>query len=158
MPTRIFLVRHGATTLTAEDRIQRLAPLTLPGGVYRPLALEQTAIAHVAAGERAEAIGILGLALSLLSGLTPSAQDGAVRQLFLAPEPTYTLSAWEDGINAVHGMPSDAQPTAFIRLLLELAEDRARSYLNDARTSEIRIGLTRFQSHAPASSQATATR
>ena len=52
-------VMLGAEVLSPEDRIARLAPLTAPGGAYRPLALEQTAIAHVDAGDREAALGIL---------------------------------------------------------------------------------------------------
>lgn len=49
----------GAETLAPEDRLGRLSPLTAPGGSYRLLALEQTALAQLDAGDRDAAIGTL---------------------------------------------------------------------------------------------------
>jgi hypothetical protein len=45
--------------ISAEDRLARLQPLTLPGSPFRLPALEQVAIAHVAAGDEAAAIEVL---------------------------------------------------------------------------------------------------
>jgi hypothetical protein len=42
-----------------DDRIAALEPLSAPGGAFRPLALEQIALAHVEAGRSEEAIAIL---------------------------------------------------------------------------------------------------
>lgn len=48
-----------ANGLLPEERIERLAPLTLPGAPYRTLALEATAHAHVAAGDTDAALAVL---------------------------------------------------------------------------------------------------
>lgn len=45
--------------LDPQERIDRLEPLTIPGAPYRLLALEQTAMAHVAAGDDDAALGVL---------------------------------------------------------------------------------------------------
>lgn len=45
--------------MPAAERIDRLAPLTPAGAPYRPLALEQTALAHVANGNTEGALEIL---------------------------------------------------------------------------------------------------
>ncbi len=53
----------GAGEVPPADRIAMLEPLTSPGHTFRPLALEQTALAHVEAGDRDAALEILtGLA------------------------------------------------------------------------------------------------
>ncbi len=49
----------GAGEVAPSERIAMLEPLTAPGHTFRPLALEQTAIAHVEAGERDAALEIL---------------------------------------------------------------------------------------------------
>ncbi|WP_422072875.1 hypothetical protein [Tranquillimonas rosea] len=45
--------------LDPQERIDRLEPLIIPGAPYRLLALEQTAMAHVAAGDDDAALGVL---------------------------------------------------------------------------------------------------
>lgn len=55
----IKAVMLSGDTMPAADRIARLSPLTTPGNPFRPVALELTAQAHVAAGETAEALSIL---------------------------------------------------------------------------------------------------
>ena len=53
----------GAGEVPPAERIAMLEPLTSPGHTFRPLALEQTALAHVEAGDRDAALEILtGLA------------------------------------------------------------------------------------------------
>lgn len=49
----------GAEVVSPSERITLLEPLTSPGHTFRSLALEQTAIAHVEAGDRDAALGIL---------------------------------------------------------------------------------------------------
>jgi hypothetical protein len=49
----------GAGTVAPDARIAALEPLTLPGGAFRALALEQTALAHVEAGRGETAVTIL---------------------------------------------------------------------------------------------------
>lgn len=53
------VVSLQGSDMAPADRIQRLAPLTLAGAPYRALALEATALAHIAAGETQEALKIL---------------------------------------------------------------------------------------------------
>jgi len=53
----------GAGEVPPAERIAMLEPLTSPGHTFRPLALEQTALAHVEAGDRDASLEILtGLA------------------------------------------------------------------------------------------------
>jgi hypothetical protein len=49
----------GAGTVAPDERIAALEPLSLPGGSFRPLALEQIALAHAEAGRRDESLAIL---------------------------------------------------------------------------------------------------
>ncbi len=49
----------GAQTLSPDERLSRLASLSAPGGAYRLLALEQTALAQLDAGDTDAAIGTL---------------------------------------------------------------------------------------------------
>lgn len=59
----------GAGSIAPEARIAALEPLALPGGAFRPLALEQIALAHAEAGRDAEA-------LEILNGLVDAAEVG----------------------------------------------------------------------------------
>jgi len=58
-----FLMRDDAG-LTADVRLSRLEPLTIPGAPYRLLALEQSALAQVALGETDTALTVLNGILS----------------------------------------------------------------------------------------------
>jgi hypothetical protein len=49
----------GAGEVAPDDRIAALEPLSAPGGAFRPLALEQIALAHAEAGRTAEALAVL---------------------------------------------------------------------------------------------------
>jgi len=49
----------GGGEVPPADRIALLEPLTSPGHTFRPLALEQTALAHIEAGRRDAALEIL---------------------------------------------------------------------------------------------------
>ncbi len=49
----------GAGTIPPADRIARLAPLTAPGAPFRALAVEQTALAQVEAGDTEAALSLL---------------------------------------------------------------------------------------------------
>lgn len=53
------LVLLQGEALTPDERIARLARLSVPGAPYRPLALEATALAHVDKGETENALAIL---------------------------------------------------------------------------------------------------
>jgi len=68
--------------IAPADRIARLEPLTIPGAPFRLLALEQTALARVAAGETGQAIAqaqdILGQ-----DGVTPDLRS-RLQQLIVA--------------------------------------------------------------------------
>lgn len=49
----------SAPDTAPADRLTRLEPLTAPGAPYRPLALEQTAYAHIEAGDTEAALSVL---------------------------------------------------------------------------------------------------
>jgi hypothetical protein len=49
----------GAGSVAPDARIAALEPLALPGGSFRPLALEQIALAHAEAGRGDDALAIL---------------------------------------------------------------------------------------------------
>lgn len=49
----------GAGEVAPDERIASLEPLTAPGGAFRPLALEQIALAHAEAGRSDEALAVL---------------------------------------------------------------------------------------------------
>lgn len=63
----------GAGEVAPDERIASLEPLTAPGGAFRPLALEQIALAHVEAGRVDEA-------LVVLTGLLGAADVGGALQ------------------------------------------------------------------------------
>lgn len=49
----------GSGVTAPDARIAALEPLSAPGGAFRPLALEQIALAHVEAGRTDEAVAVL---------------------------------------------------------------------------------------------------
>ncbi len=68
--------------LAPDERIARLEPLTAPGAPYRPLALEQVALARIEAGDTDAAIGILTDLLS--DNDAPQGLRGRAQQLIVA--------------------------------------------------------------------------
>ena len=52
-------VMLAADSLSLDDKLSRLEPLSVPGAPYRQLAMEQMALAHLAEGDRDAALDTL---------------------------------------------------------------------------------------------------
>lgn len=55
----LTLVMLGGTDMAPNEKLQRLTGISVPGAPYRPLALEQAAIAHIEAGNPEAALTVL---------------------------------------------------------------------------------------------------
>lgn len=93
------------SALDSSERLATLEALTAPGAPFRPLALEQRALAHIDAGDTARAAADLQALLT--DAAAPEGVQARAQQLLIALGSTFTLPAGADGAPVPAPVPAD---------------------------------------------------